>query len=62
MTPAEQILQLHQAPKLPGAQDIKAMNRRVLALDALYDLDGRSDPGHPNHNTYTGLFQKYIQI
>lgn len=62
MTPAEQILQLHQPPKLPGAQDIKAMNRRVLALDALYDLDCRADPKHPHHHTYTGLFEKYIKI
>lgn len=24
-------------------------------LDALYEADGRHDPAHPQHSTYTGL-------
>lgn len=28
-------------------------------LEELYLLDGRDDPKHPAHMTYTGLMQKY---
>jgi hypothetical protein len=28
-------------------------------LDALYEKDGRLDPAHPDHATYTGLWIKY---
>ena len=28
---------------------------RQRELDRLYDLDGRHDPHHPHHATYTGL-------
>lgn len=30
-------------------------------LDALYEADGRHDPAHPDHATYTGLAAKYAQ-
>ena len=26
-------------------------------LDRLYELDGRNDPNHPLHATYTGLYE-----
>lgn len=60
MFPAEQILQLRTKPQLPGAQDVVAMNNRTIVLGALYDLDGRDDPDHPYHKTYTGLYRKYV--
>ena len=28
-------------------------------LDALYEQDGRHDPAHPAHQTYTGLWVDY---
>ena len=46
-------------PHKPGAQDIKAMNSRVEWLEDLYFLDGRDDPSHPFHHTYTGLALRY---
>lgn len=33
---------------------------RVEALDNLYFMDGRDDPTHEYHHTYTGLYQKYL--
>ncbi len=30
-------------------------------LDAWYEADGRHDPAHPNHATYTGLAAKYAE-
>lgn len=35
--------------------DVLAQQARQDALDALYDADGRNDPHHPHHSTYTGL-------
>lgn len=29
-------------------------------LEHLYEIDGRHDPSHPLHSTYTGLWAKYI--
>ena len=40
---------------LPGAQDIEAMDNRVIVLEWLYRLSGRT-----NH-LYTGLWQEYQQ-
>ncbi len=34
---------------------------RVDLLEKLYEWDGRSNPEHPQHHTYTGLYQKYNQ-
>jgi hypothetical protein len=34
---------------------IQTDNRRQRALEALYRLDGRESPLHPQHLTYTGL-------
>lgn len=39
-------------------QVIVDQNRMDL-LEKLYDCDGRSNPEHPLHHTYTGLYQKY---
>ena len=47
-------------PNLPGAQDVEAMRNRIKWLNALYDLDGRDNPDHPQHGLYTGLHQRYI--
>lgn len=42
-------------PTLPGAQDIEAMENRVLRLNALYVATRRDDPASPMHGLYTGL-------
>jgi hypothetical protein len=34
---------------------------RVDLLEKLYEWDGRSDPEHPHHHTYTGLYLKYTE-
>ena len=34
-------------------------NARQEELERLYELDGRNDPNHEFHHTYTGLYQKY---
>jgi len=50
----------------PAANLFKEAWDRVVAdqlrqnqLDALYEKDGRLDPAHPDHATYTGLWVKY---
>lgn len=47
-------------PVLPAAQDTDAMMDRVIVLELLYHLEGRDNPSHSHHNTYTGLWQNYI--
>ncbi len=37
--------------------DPKTEQRRQDYLDALFLLDGRNNPAHPHHATYTGLYQ-----
>ena len=49
-------------PSKPGAQDIEAMSNRVKWLEALFVFDGRDNPDHPFHDTYTGLFRKYSNV
>lgn len=34
---------------------------RVDLLEKLYEWDGRSNPEHPYHHTYTGLYLKYTE-
>ena len=34
-------------------------NARVELLETLYEWDGRSNPEHPYHHTYTGLYMQY---
>lgn len=34
---------------------------RVDLLERLYEWDGRSNPEHPYHHTYTGLYLKYTE-
>ena len=46
-------------PVLPEAQDTEAMMDRVVILELLFHLDKRFDRNHPQHNTYTGLWQKF---
>jgi hypothetical protein len=38
---------------------IETDNRRQKALEALYRLDGRESPLHPQHLTYSGLRMGY---
>jgi hypothetical protein len=33
--------------------------QRIRVLEALYVADGRANKEHPDHSTYTGLWQKY---
>ena len=39
----------------PGAEDIEVQSNRVIFLNAAYIADGREDPLHPFHGTYTNL-------
>ena len=39
----------------PGAEDIEVQSNRVIFLNAAYIADGREDPNHPFHGTYTNL-------
>ena len=47
-------------------QDRKAWEAVVLDqgranfLEKLYWKDGRNDPSHPYHHTFTGLYQEYL--
>lgn len=52
---------LRITPQKPGAEDVEAMQNRTDLLDALFEMDGRQDTSHPQHHTYTGLFEKYIK-
>jgi hypothetical protein len=49
-------------PSKPGAQDTQAMDNRVKWLEALYVHDGRNNPDHPFHHTYTGLVRQYSGV
>lgn len=31
---------------------------RADILDLMYEVDGRNDPSHPQHHTYTGLWEE----
>ncbi len=48
--------------ELPGAQDQEAMRNRLILTDWIYRLDGRNDPNHPHHATYTGLYQEFVNL
>lgn len=37
-----------------------AMQQRQARIDALFMRDGRASPEHAHHNTYTGLWAKYV--
>lgn len=43
------------------AQDLLVNENRVELLETLYELDGRDDPSHPHHHTYTGLMVAFDQ-
>ena len=53
---------LRVKPEKPGAQDQEAMRNRLILLDWLYRLDGRHDPKHPHHATFTGLYQEFLNL
>ena len=36
--------------------DPREMNRRSQYLQILAELDGRDQPSHPRHGTFTGLY------
>ena len=46
-------------PCKPGAEDIEAMENRLVWLDMLYKHEKRDDPAHPKHGLYTGLSRKH---
>jgi len=39
--------------------DVNEENKRIVFLDHMYRCDGREDPSHPKHGTYTGLWQSF---
>jgi hypothetical protein len=43
---------------MPGCNPL-IQQARQDRLDALYEQDGRHDPAHPAHQTYTGLWIGY---
>jgi hypothetical protein len=47
--------------KSNGAQDVSAMQNREDLIHALYSIDGRNKPSHPQHGLLTGLWQKYFK-
>ena len=49
-----------QASSTHGAEDIQAMDARMNLLNDLYSADGRDNPDHPQHGTYTGLYQAHL--
>jgi len=55
MTPEQQIRTLRTEAQTPGATDIKAMEARVIALEALYHLAGRHHKDSTMHGLFTGL-------
>lgn len=55
---------LESAPAVPpeileARQRVLEDGNRQALLEVLYHLDGRNDPGHEHHSTFTGLFEKY---
>lgn len=38
----------------PACEPVEQENRQ-MRIDGLYQADGRDDPSHPQHGTYTGL-------
>jgi hypothetical protein len=56
LTPEQQVRQLRTEALKPGAEDIEAMNNRVIALEQLYQLSGRANPNHTMHSRTTGLW------
>ena len=46
-------------PCKPGAEDLEAMENRLVWLDMLYKFEKRDDPAHPKHGLYTGLNRKH---
>ena len=55
-TPHQAAKNLRTTPTKPGAEDIEAMNNRVLALEWLYRLANRDNKNHTLHHTYTNLW------
>ena len=39
--------------------DVNEENKRIVFLEHMYRCDGREDPAHPSHATYTGLWQNF---
>jgi len=56
LTPEQQVKLLRTKARKPGAEDIQAMNNRVIVLEALYQLAGRSQATPGLRCTYTGLW------
>ena len=42
-------------------KDYQKQTKRQELLEQLYEEDGRFDPEHPFHDSYTGLFQEMVQ-
>lgn len=66
MTPSELRRRLDELdplcePRLPGAQDVRAMNARVERLQLLYRATCRDNPAHTCHGLLTGLYQEAQQ-
>lgn len=45
--------------KVLDSWDFQSENQKVQFLDHCYECYGRSDPSHPMHGLYTGLWQEF---
>jgi hypothetical protein len=41
--------------------EIKRQDARHRFLEKLFFMDGRDNPEHPYHATYTGLYMQYVE-
>jgi hypothetical protein len=53
---AKQLNELRTKPNRYGAEDVEAMNNRVIAMELLYEAARRDDPNSTMHRLYTGLW------
>jgi hypothetical protein len=56
----QEALALRIEPRLPGAQDIEAMNNRSIRLQALFEAFHRGEPSSEHYGCYTGLHEKAL--
>ena len=55
LTPEQQVKCLRTEARKPGAEDVKAIENRVLDMDTLYHLAGRDNPNSLMNGLFTNL-------
>ena len=51
----KEALALRIEPQKPGAEDVEAMNNRILRMQALFTAFHRDDPNSDHYGCFTGL-------